>query len=71
MNKGQVVLGETPVDYTSATKAQFSGPPPGSMPGRPLKSKQELCATNYSVSIKSFNLKLGEDKIEYKSAAMN
>ena len=55
-------MGDTPVTYMSNAKLSFNGPPKNFVKAKPLREKQEQSKTSYS---------LGDDQIEYASAAMN
>lgn len=49
-HKSQVELGTEKLDYKSQTQASIVGMPPGFVKARPLRERQELVKTNYSVS---------------------
>ena len=50
-HKSQVMMGDTPTGYVTNNKAAFTGMPKNFVRARPLREKQDLVKTNYSVSL--------------------
>ena len=45
------MMGDTPTGYVTNSKAAFTGMPKNFVRARPLREKQDLVKTNYSVSL--------------------
>lgn len=50
-HKSQIMMGDTPTGYVTNNKAAFIGMPKNFVKARPLREKQDLVKTNYSVSV--------------------
>ena len=49
-HQSQIVMGDAPTGYVTNSKAAFTGMPKDFVRARPLREKQDLVKTNYSVS---------------------